>query len=152
MIAVIATSSVINLSQRHFLSTGSSVMNSIALLRPRSNLGEQIIEISVFSSCQIYGRCHRYISFLRRSSYHHRSIITNHHNHHHHHHHLQPYNDQSSLLTKPSVMRRVLAMSALAIAATTVVQLLAVEIELSTNLGRAEHLPRLFSSLRRIDD
>ena len=131
-------------------------MNSIALVRPLSKPGEVIIVTSVLSSCQIYGRCHRYISFLRRSSYHHRSIITNHHNHHHHHHHhhhhLQPYNDQSSLLTKPSVMRRVLAVSAFPIAATTVVQLLAVEIELSTNFGRAEHLPRLFSSLRRIDD
>jgi len=151
MIAVIATSSVINLSQRHFLSTGSSVMNSIALLRPRSNLGDVIIEISVFSSCQIYGRCHRYISFLRRSSYHHRSIITNHHNHHHHHHHLQPYNDQSSLLTKPSVIDRIHAMLALAIAAT-IVEIFAVQIELSTNLGRAEHFPRLCPSLRRIDD
>ena len=152
MIAVIATSSVINLSQRHFLSTGSPVMNSIALLRPRSNLGEQIIEISVFSSCQIYGRCHRYISFLRRSSYHHRSIITNHHNHHHHHHHLQPYNDQSSLLTKPSVMESVLAVLASLVGRSTLVQRFAVQIIRSRNLRGCEHFPGLFLSLRRIDD
>ena len=140
MIAVIATSSVINLSQRHFLSTGSSVMNSIALLRPRSNLGEQIIEISVFSSCQIYGRCHRYISFLRRSSYHHRSIITNHHNHQHHH---QPYNDQSSQLTKPlTVVERIDAMLAFLVAAPRV-QLLAIQ-ETASGIREAVTNPRLF--------
>ena len=125
-------------------------MNSIALVRPRSNPGDVIIVTSVLSSCQIYGRCHRYISFLRRSSYHHRSIITNHHNHHHHHHHLQPYNDQSSLLTKPSVIERVLAVLASPVR-STLVQVFAVQVEFSIDLRGCENLPA-GPSLRRIDD